>query len=62
LVTDTNTNTLKCSTASPSGGEASKLTVGGKAVILDTVAGSADGHPPAGLLSATAGQDKLTAA
>ncbi len=43
-----------------SGGLASKLTVGGRPVVLADVAGSSDGVPP-GTLAADAAQDKLTA-
>lgn len=39
---------------------ATKLTVGGKPVVLDSLKGLTDGVPPGGLL-ATAGQSKLTA-
>jgi hypothetical protein len=50
----------QCSTASPVGGTASKLKVGGFPVYLDTVSGTTDGNPP-GKLTPTANQSKLTA-
>jgi hypothetical protein len=42
---------------------ATKLTAGGMAVLLDSLAGQTDGVcvPPPGTLSAAAGQNKLTA-
>jgi hypothetical protein len=46
--------------ASLSAGFAGKLTVGGVAVLLDTLAGQTNGAPP-GTLSASEAQDKLTA-
>jgi hypothetical protein len=43
-----------------SAGEAGKLTVGGVPVLLDSLAGQTNGKPE-NTLSATAGQNKLTA-
>src|SRR5258708_18625794 len=56
----------KCtSVTSVDSGEATKLTAGGKSVVLDTLAGETDGivanATPQLLLSATAGQSKLKA-
>lgn len=56
----------KCTTVSSVGsGEATKLKVNGQAVMLDTLSGTTDGMvakiTPQTLLSATAGQTKLTA-
>jgi len=56
----------KCTTvASVTAGYATKLTIGGSPVVLDTLAGTTDGMvggtTPQTLLRATAGQSKLTA-
>jgi hypothetical protein len=48
------------SVSSITNGEATKLTTGGKQVMLDTCAGATDGNPP-GTVPADAKQDKLTA-
>lgn len=63
VVTNASSGTKQCSTvASVSAGEATKLTVGGAAVMLDTLAGTADGLPtPGAMLTATANQSKLKA-
>ena len=64
VVTDPNTSTLKCATvAAVTAGQATKLKVGGAAVLLDTLAGTTNGTPPptGATLSATAGQAKLRA-
>ncbi len=62
---DTNTGTLKCRlVAAVTTGAASKLTIGGAPVFLDTLAGTTNGNlgaPPPPPISATAGQTKLTA-
>jgi len=51
--------------SSVTSGEATKLKVNGQAVMLDTLSGTTDGMvaktTPQMLLSATAGQTKLTA-
>ena len=57
---------IKCTTVSSvDSGEAKKLTAGGSAVMLDTLAGKTDGMvakvTPQLLLSANAGKSKLTA-
>jgi hypothetical protein len=65
--TDASGPTAKpCKTVSSvSSGEATKLKVNGQAVMLDTLSGTTDGMvtktTPQMLLSATAGQTKLTA-
>ena len=46
--------------AAISSGRATKLTAGGQPVMLDTLSGTTNGAP-VGALSATAGQDRLTA-
>ncbi len=52
---------LKCSSVlSVLAGEATKLTVNGKPVMLDPLQGTTDGNPP-GTLHADANQAKLTA-
>lgn len=51
----------KCTTATPVGGKAAKLCVGGSPVMLDTVTGTTDGYPPPGVITVDAGQTKLTA-
>jgi len=59
--TQPSNSTQPCATASVIAGEASKLTIGGKPVMLDTLlSGTTDGKPP-GKLTAAAGQNKLTA-
>jgi len=64
-VTDPNTGALQCSlVATVSSGEAVKLKAGGQGVILDTLSGGTNGTVGGlvqNLLSATAGQSKLTA-
>ncbi|MGB3439803.1 MAG: hypothetical protein WBA97_13725 [Actinophytocola sp.] len=64
-VTDTNTGSKQCATvAAVTGGQATKLTVGNAPVLLDTLAGTADGiHPPPkpAALSAQANQTTMTA-
>lgn len=53
--------TAPCGKASVAAGEASKLTINGRPVLLDaTLAGATDGKPQ-GVLSATANQSKLSA-
>jgi hypothetical protein len=68
--TVTNTSGMKqCTTvAAVATGEATKLKVGGQAVLLDSLTGTTDGTgepgsplPPASPLKASAGQSKLTA-
>jgi hypothetical protein len=58
--TPASNSTKPCATATPSGGEASKLTVDNVAVMLDTVAGTTNGNP-AGAIEATANQTTLNA-
>ena len=65
-VPDPNTGAKPCTTVTAvSTGEATKLKVGGKAVILDTLTGDTDGNvagtTPQKLLKGTALQSKLTA-
>jgi hypothetical protein len=59
-VTDTSKSLQQCGEASVATGTASKLTVGGAAVLLESLKGKTDGKPP-GVLSASAGQSKLDA-
>lgn len=49
-----------CVTASPVGGQAVKLKVGGSPAMLDTVSGITDGVPP-GTVTPSAKQTKMTA-
>jgi hypothetical protein len=62
---DPNTSTKHCtSVASVLSGPATRLTVGGKPVVLDTLTGTTDGTPPptgAALGPASANQAKLQA-
>lgn len=59
--TDASSGQKPCLTiVSVSAGQASKLTVGDVAVLLDSFAGTSEGTP-LNTLSATAGQSKLTA-
>ena len=59
--TQQSNSTTPCKHASVTAGEASKLTIGGKPVLLDTLLkGATDGNP-VGSLSAAANQNKLTA-
>lgn len=65
-VTDPNTGLKQCTAVSAvTGGQATKLTVGGTPVLLDTLAGNTDGiHPTAptlATLSAQANQTTMTA-
>jgi hypothetical protein len=64
-VDDPNTATKKClSVTEVTAGQASKLTTGGQPVMLDTLGGATDGTVGGTLqtlLTATAGQAKLTA-
>ena len=61
LVQSTNSNNIPCqSVASISSGKATKLTVGGKPVLLVTLHGQTSGTP-FGTLVATETQTKLTA-
>jgi hypothetical protein len=62
---DTNTGTLKCRTVTAvTGGQATKLRVNGRPVMLDTLSGKTDGTAagnPVQLLSGRADQSKLEA-
>jgi hypothetical protein len=59
--TPTSNSTQPCkNVGSVMSGLASKLTTGGKPVVLEGVAGATDGVPPGGL-AADASQNKLTA-
>jgi hypothetical protein len=60
-VVDTSKNLAKCATLTASGGEATKLTVGDKPVMLASVIGSTDGKPPTPPPKIEAVQTKLTA-
>ena len=52
---------VKCSkVATVTAGPAARLTVGGTAVVLDSLAGTTDGLPPPIGLTVTAGQQRLT--
>jgi len=65
IVDDPNTSTLQCKTVvAATAGASTKLTVGGKAVALDTVTGTTSGTPPptgATFSASSAGQQKLKA-
>jgi hypothetical protein len=64
VVTDTNTSTVQCQKVTTATGTASKLTVGGAPVVLDTLTGFTDGAPPPAAVAISvsdAGQSKLTA-
>jgi hypothetical protein len=65
-VSDPNSGTVTCtSVTSVTTGNAVKLTAGGAPIMLDTLSGGTNGtvsSTPQVLLSATAGQAKLTAA
>lgn len=56
----TNTTSPCAAVLSVSTGEATKLKVGGKPVLLDTLMGTTNGNPP-GTLSVQANQSKLRA-
>ncbi|MET8280042.1 hypothetical protein [Micromonospora sp. NPDC005174] len=56
----TSNSTKQCSTVTTATGAASKLTVGGAGVALDSLSGATDGSSPG--LAASAGQSKLKAA
>jgi hypothetical protein len=65
VVDDSNSGTLKCRTVTAvTGGQATKLRVNGRPVMLDTLSGGTDGTAggtPVQLLSGRAGQAKLEA-
>jgi hypothetical protein len=61
-VADSSTPTTKCRIVVSASGVASKLTVGGRGVVLETLVGATDGVSPAGnALAAAAQQTKLQA-
>jgi len=58
--TPSTSSSKPCVSATISGGEASKLTAGGRPVMLDSLKGTTDGVP-SGTVPGLAKQDKLTA-
>ncbi|AIE86497.1 hypothetical protein [Fimbriimonas ginsengisoli] len=62
--TDPNTSSLTCATVATATGTATKLTVGGKPVVLDSLSGTTNGTPPpsgASISVADVGHQKLKA-
>lgn len=59
--TDASKGQVQCTAFVTFTGKAQKLTVSGKAVLLDTFSGVTNGNPDATSAPASAGQSKLTA-